>query len=173
MKTISTEVLNLDVQRLIETLNQALSEEWLAYYQYWIGARVIEGPLRPEVESELLEHAGEELGHAEKLVKRIVQLGGSPVLTPAQWVAMAECQYLAPTDPSVSQILAQNISSERCAIQRYQELAAFTDGKDYTTFKMVVEILEEELEHENELLGFQTDIAAMVEAIGSQIMSHK
>lgn len=167
MKRISTEVLNLDVERLIETLNQALSEEWLSYYQYWIGARVIEGPLRPEVEKELLEHAGEELGHAEKLVKRIVQLGGTPVLNPSQWMAMAECQYLSPTDPSVSQILSQNISSERCAIQRYQDLAAYTNGKDYTTFKMVVEILEDELEHENELLGFQTDIAAMVEVVSA------
>ncbi|MFI3266317.1 MAG: ferritin-like domain-containing protein [Rikenellaceae bacterium] len=170
MKTISSEVLPLDVERLIETMNQALSEEWLAYYQYWIGARVIEGPLRPDVEKELIEHANEELGHAEKLVERIVQLGGTPVLAPTQWIAMAECQYLAPTDPSVQQILAQNISSERCAIKRYQELAAYTEGKDYTTFKIVVEILEEELEHENELIGFQSDIAAMIESIGARIM---
>lgn len=173
MKKISTEVLTLDVERLIETLNQALSEEWLAYYQYWIGARVIEGPLRPEIEKEFIEHANEELGHAEKVAKRIIQLGGTPVLNPSQWLAMADCQYLAPTDPSVGQVLAQNLSSERCAIQRYQDIAAFTEGKDYTTFKMVVEILEEELEHENEIVGFQGDIAAMVEAIGSRIVAHK
>lgn len=46
MKQVSAEVLNLDVQKLIEMLNAALCEEWLAYYQYWVGARVTEGPMR-------------------------------------------------------------------------------------------------------------------------------
>ena len=51
MKQVSAEVLNLDVQKLIEMLNAALCEEWLAYYQYWVGARVTEGPMRSEIES--------------------------------------------------------------------------------------------------------------------------
>lgn len=46
MKQETAEVLNLDVQKLTEMLNQALAEEWLAYYQYWVGARVMEGPVR-------------------------------------------------------------------------------------------------------------------------------
>ena len=31
------DILNLDVKKLTKMLNAALSEEWLAYYQYWIG----------------------------------------------------------------------------------------------------------------------------------------
>ena len=31
----------IDVNKLIEQLNMALSEEWLAYYQYWIGSFLI------------------------------------------------------------------------------------------------------------------------------------
>ena len=46
MKKVSAEVLNLDVEKLIEMLNAALCEEWLAYYQYWVGARIMEGPMR-------------------------------------------------------------------------------------------------------------------------------
>lgn len=61
-------------------LNAALAEEWLAYYQYWIGARVMEGPMRSEVEPELLLHADEELVHAVLVADRIMQLGGTPVL---------------------------------------------------------------------------------------------
>ena len=53
-------VASVDVDKLLEMLNAALSEEWLAYYQYWIGARLIEGSMRSEVEPELLEHANEE-----------------------------------------------------------------------------------------------------------------
>ena len=33
----------IDLPRLIGELNAALSEEWLAFYQYWIGAQVVEG----------------------------------------------------------------------------------------------------------------------------------
>ena len=35
----AVEIVDLDVKKLIEILNQALSEEWLAYYQYWIGLK--------------------------------------------------------------------------------------------------------------------------------------
>lgn len=49
----------LDVESLISQLNAALAEEWLAYYQYWIGALVVEGAMRPNVQSEFEEHANE------------------------------------------------------------------------------------------------------------------
>ena len=58
------EILDIDVNELIKMLNEALSEEWLAFYQYWIGARIMEGPMRSEIEPELLIHANQELNHA-------------------------------------------------------------------------------------------------------------
>jgi bacterioferritin len=61
-------ILELDVPKLLNMLNAALAEEWLAYYQYWIGARLMEGPMRSEVEPELLLHANQELGHAVLVV---------------------------------------------------------------------------------------------------------
>ena len=47
----------LDVESLISQLNAALSEEWLAYYQYWVGALVVEGAMRADVQGEFEEHA--------------------------------------------------------------------------------------------------------------------
>ena len=112
MKQVSAEVLNLDVQKLIEMLNAALCEEWLAYYQYWVGARVTEGPMRSEIESEILKHADEELSLSVKLIYRIIQLGGTPVLSPDQWMKMARCKYEAPTDPYIETVLEQNLRGE-------------------------------------------------------------
>ena len=83
MGKIGIKVSSVDVDKLLEMLNGALAEEWLAYYQYWIGARVMEGPMRSEVEAELLKHADEELEHAEMVAERIIQLGGTPVTNPA------------------------------------------------------------------------------------------
>lgn len=39
----------LDVESLLSQLNTALSEEWLAYYQYRVGALVAEGTMRANV----------------------------------------------------------------------------------------------------------------------------
>ena len=134
-----------------------------------VGARVMEGPMRSEIESELLEHADEELEHAGKLITRIIQLGGTPVLSPDEWTRMARCRYEVPSDPYIETILEQNLRSERCAIKRYQDIADFTSGIDYTTAKMAVEILEDELDHEEDILSYQHDIAALKRTIDKMI----
>ncbi|MBN1197800.1 MAG: ferritin [Bacteroidales bacterium] len=155
------EILNLDKDELIRMLNEALSEEWLAYYQYWIGARMMEGPMRSEIEPELLLHADQELGHAVLVVNRIIQLGGTPVMNPSEWYQLARCEYEAPTDPYVEVILNQNLRGERCAIQRYQEIADFTGEKDHSTHQMAINILNEELEHEQDIEDWIADIERM------------
>lgn len=159
------EISNLDVEKLIGMLNEALAEEWLAYYQYWIGAKVMVGPMRSEVEPELLLHATEELSHAELVAGRILQLGGTPLLNPAQWTSHARCPYETPEDPYIEEILKQNLNGERCAIQRYEEIADFTNGKDHATYQMAITILNDELEHEHDIEDFLTDLQRLKEDI--------
>lgn len=156
-------ILKVDSKELIKMLNAALSEEWLAYYQYWIGARVMEGPMRSEIEPELLVHADQELNHAVMVVERIIQLGGTPVLNPAEWAKLSRCAYETPTDPYVEAILSQNLNGERCAIQRYEDIANFTTGKDHATHQMATTILNEELEHEQDIEDWINDIQRMKE----------
>ncbi|HPJ77548.1 MAG TPA: ferritin-like domain-containing protein [Prolixibacteraceae bacterium] len=156
-------VASVDVDKLLEMLNAALSEEWLAYYQYWIGARLMEGPMRSEVEPELLLHADQELNHAVMVVDRIIQLGGTPVINPKEWTNWARCAYDEPADPYIEVILEQNLKGERCAIERYKEIADFTSGKDHTTHQMAVQILNEEVEHENDIEDWLTDLERMKE----------
>ncbi len=154
-------ILNLDVNALLKMLNEALAEEWLAFYQYWVGARLMEGPMRSEIEPELLLHATQELNHAVLVVDRIIQLGGTPILNPADWMKYARCDYDAPDDPYVEGILQQNLKGERCAIQRYKEIADFCNGIDHTTYQIAITILGEELEHEEDIEGWSNDIERM------------
>ncbi|MDD4970658.1 MAG: ferritin-like domain-containing protein [Paludibacter sp.] len=158
-------ILDLDVEKLKQMLNEALCEEWLAYYQYWIGARIMVGPMRSEIEPELLIHATMELNHAVLVVTRIIQLDGTPVLNPEDWMKLAHCKYEVPSDPYVEVILNQNLSAERCAIQRYKEIADFTNGKDHTTHQMATTILNEEIEHEQEIEDWINDIERLKEDI--------
>jgi bacterioferritin len=155
------EILDLDVDKLIEMLNAALAEEWLAFYQYWIGARLAEGPMRSEIQPELLLHATQELNHAVLVVDRIIQLGYTPILNPKDWFDHARCAYDAPEDPYIEVILEQNLNGERCAIQRYKEIADFTNGKDHTTYQIATTILNEELEHEEDIQGWIQDFTRM------------
>ena len=157
------EILGVNAAELIQMLNEALCEEWLAFYQYWVGARVMEGPMRSDIEPELLLHATQELNHAVMVVERIIQLGGTPVLTPAEWMKLSKCEYEIPSDPYIETILNQNLNGERCAIQRYKQIADFTGGKDHTTHQIATTILNEELEHEQDIEDWIADIERMKE----------
>ena len=158
MGQMAQKIANLDKEELINILNVAYAEEWLAYYQYWLGAQLAVGPERKSVVAEFLEHADEEFDHAKKLATRIIELGGTPVLDPADWQKVALCKYDAPTKPYVINLLEQNLTAERCAIVRYQKICEMTDGKDYATFRMATKILHEEIEHEQEIGDFKDDI---------------
>lgn len=164
MKQLGTkarEIVKLDIKELLELLNKALADEWLAYYQYWVGAKIVIGPMRDMVASELEEHANDELEHAGMLVERIIQLGGTPLLTPSDWMSKTNCGYEAPDDPYVEPILKQNIKGEQCAIEVYQKIAEMTKGKDPITQHIAYKIMADEVEHEEDLEAIMEDLKEM------------
>jgi bacterioferritin len=76
--------------------------------------------VKEEAPAELIQHAADEFRHADILATRIIQLGGTPVLSPAEWSKLSNCGYDAPVDPFVKMVLEQNIKCEQCAIQTYK-----------------------------------------------------
>lgn len=162
MAEIGRAIVKMDVDKLIELLNKALADEWLAYYQYWIGAKVVKGPMKDAVISELELHATEELTHAELLAERIVQLGGTPVLSPDEWTKITNCGYDAPEDPHVGEILNQNIKGEQCAIRTYSDLLDITRESDPVTYNIVLKIITDEVEHEEDLAALKEDLEMML-----------
>ena len=152
----------IDIPDLLSQLNAALSEEWLAFYQYWIAAQVVEGAMRSDIQREFNEHAMEEFAHAKLLAERIIQLEGMPVLDPAQWPVLARCKYQVPLNSDVISLLKQNISGERCAIIRYEEIATRTNNLDYTTCDIAKRIMAEEEEHEQDLQDCLRDVEWIV-----------
>ncbi|HEX2958771.1 MAG TPA: ferritin-like domain-containing protein [Chitinispirillaceae bacterium] len=151
MGTKSIEIVGMSVEELLTQLNKAYSDEWLAYHQYWLGAKIAKGPMRDVVTKELMEHAAEELHHVELLTTRIIQLGGTPVISPKKWYDMTNCGYDEPRDPQVRILLEQNIKAEQCAIASYNKILQATLTADPVTYGVVLEILENEVEHEEDL----------------------
>lgn len=162
MGTKGREIVGMDVNELLKLLNKAFADEWLAYYQYWMGAKLVKGPMKDAVAGELLLHATEELGHADLLAIRIIQLGGTPLLTPKDWYTHTNCGYDAPEDPYVSTILKQNIKGEQCAISTYQSLLQVVKDKDPVTYNVVLTILQDEVEHEEDLQSLEEDIESLL-----------
>ena len=163
MGTRGREIVGMNVDELLELLNRAYASEWLAYYQYWLGAKVIKGPMKDAVAAELDLHATEELGHALQLTTRIIQLGGTPVTSPQEWLAKSPCKYDAPDDPYVAVLLDQNIAGEQCAISVYKNLMDVTKDKDMVTYNLALSILQQEVEHEEDLQGLKEDLDLMVQ----------
>ena len=152
----------MDVEHLLRLLNQAYASEWLAYYQYWLGAKLLKGPMKDAVAAELTQHATDELSHAVLVSNRIIQLGGTPVLSPQGWSAVSPCKYDPPADPYVAVLLDQNIAGEQCAITTYKGLMDATKDKDMVSYNMALTILEQEVEHEEDLQSLREDLDLMV-----------
>ncbi len=165
MGTKGIEIVGMDVQELLELLNRAYADEWFAYYQYWLGAKVVRGPMKEAVIAELVQHSADELRHADMLANRIVQLGGTPVTKPEDWYKWTNCGYDAPEDPFVKTILEQNIKGEQCAIMTYQKLVKLTATVDPVTYNIVLQILQDEVEHEEDLQSEMEDLEIMLGSI--------
>ena len=162
MGTRGREILGMDVNEALKLLNHAFADEWFAYYQYWLGAKLVRGPMKDAVAAELLQHATEELAHADLVANRIIQLGGKPVTQPKLWYDASGCGYEPPEDDYVQVILDQNIKGERCAIDFYDKLVKVTRDKDVVTYNMAVTILGQEVQHEEDLQSLLEDLQLLI-----------
>jgi len=162
MGTRGRAIVGENVDKVLQLLNKAFADEWLAYYQYWLGAKLAKGPMKEAVMAELLQHATDELRHADMVSNRIIQLGGTPVTTPKGWYDFTNCGYDAPEDPYVLTLLEQNVKGEQCAISVYNAMMKETRDIDPVTYDMALQILSDEVEHEEDLQSLQEDIELML-----------
>lgn len=162
MGTKGREIVGMDVKKVIKLLNKAFADEWLAHYQYWIGSKVVSGPMKESVIAELLQHAADELRHADMLTSRIIQLGGTPLISPEEWMKYTNCGYDAPNNPFVKNILEQNIKGEQCAINVYNSIIQEVGMKDPVTYNIALQILQDEVEHEEDLQALLEDFSIML-----------
>lgn len=152
----------LEISEIITVLNKAYADEWLAYYQYFIEAKVVKGIMKDAAIVELTQHAADELRHATMVADRILQLGGTPLLNPKDWFTHTSCGYEEPTAFDVVKILQDSIKGEQCAISVYSKLVDMTRDKDIVTYDIVSQILADEVEHEEDLQALHDDITEFI-----------
>jgi bacterioferritin len=98
-------------RQLLEGLNEDLANEYAAIILYRTYASAVTGPFRQELRAFFANEIPDELGHAQLLADKIVALGGTPVVKPAD-VKVTD-------DPK--QMLQNALTDEEATIARYVE----------------------------------------------------
>ena len=105
---------------------------------------------------EFLEHANEEMQHADQIAERIVQLGGEPDFDPSGLKARSHAEYRI--GRTLQEAIKENLVAERIAIDSYREMIQFIGDSDPTTRRMLEEILATEEEHADDLANLLEDL---------------
>jgi bacterioferritin len=138
-----------DRDTVVRLLNEALATEWvcvLRYYRHYFSAS---GMFADAVKAEFLEHAQQELAHANLISERIVQLGGEPDLDPDTLTARAHAEYKPGKD--LRDMVRENLIAERIAIDSYREMIDYIGDRDTTTKRMLEHVLAQEEEHADDM----------------------
>jgi bacterioferritin len=153
MGTKGKQIIGLDVSELIDDLNRAYADEWLAAYAYNHMGQVVSGrPAAKHLAELLLDTSRDELEHQQELAERITSLGGKPLADVSKLIEASNAGYPAPpeSERDFEAVVKTVIKAEHDAIEVYNQLAQKTHGKDPITYNLIVHILTEEVEHEDE-----------------------
>ena len=138
-----------DREKVVQLLNEALATELVCVLRYRHDYFMARGLKAKGAAAEFLEHANEELGHADQLAERIVQLGGEPDFNPQTLTPRSHAEYRL--GKTVEEMIRENLVAERIAIDSYREMAAYIGDDDPTTKNLLEEILAVEEEHADDL----------------------
>ena len=139
---------------IIQLLNDALATELVCVLRYKRHHFTAQGMASPAIADELMVHANEEAAHADKIAKRIVQLGGEPDFEPGSLLGRSHAEYDDSGD--LKQMLRANLRAERVAVEAYRQMIRLIGDKDPTTRRMLEEILTDEEEHADEISDWLT-----------------
>ena len=138
-----------DREKVIEVLNEVLATETVCVLRYRNHYFIAKGIHASGVEDEFLEHAKDEQEHADRVAKRITELGGTPNLDPAGLATRSHAQY--GTGTKLEDMIKEDLVAERIAIATYSEIVRWLGNDDPTTRRMMEELLAKEEEHADDM----------------------
>lgn len=140
-----------DREKVIRLLNEALATELVCVLRYKRHYFMADGIHAEPVAAEFLEHAEEEMAHADRLAKRIVQLRGEPNFSPDGLSQRSHAEYVE--GRTLKDMIKENLVAERIAIESYREMVAYIGEQDPTTRRILEDILASEEEHADDLVS--------------------
>lgn len=138
-----------DREQVISVLNEVLATETVCTLRYRNHYFMASGIHSSGVESEFLEHAQQEQEHADRVAKRITELGGRPNLNPEGLATRSHAQY--GEGQTLEEMIKEDLVAERIAIATYSEIVRWLGTDDPTTRRLIEEILAVEEEHADDM----------------------
>jgi bacterioferritin len=138
-----------DRKEVIRLLNEALATELVCVLRYKRHYFMAKGINSDSVKAEFQAHASEEMAHADRLAKRITELGGEPNFSPDGLSERSHAEYVE--GDTLESMIKENLIAERIAIESYREMVIYLAEHDPTTQRMLKEILAMEEEHADDL----------------------
>jgi bacterioferritin len=138
-----------DREKVIGVLNEVLATETVCVLRYKNHYYMAKGIHASGVEDEFLEHAEEEQDHADRVAKRIAELGGTPNLNPEGLATRSHAQYGSGT--RLEDMIKEDLVAERIAIGTYSEIIRWLGTEDPTTRRLIEDLLAKEEEHADDM----------------------
>jgi len=156
---ILSEDMSEEREQLIGMLTKAYWMELETVMSYITNSTNPDGVRAQEIIESLQQDVQEELGHAQQFATRIKELYG---VVPGSMDFKAEQSYLQPPDQQtdIVHVIKGVIEAESGAIEHYNAIIEFTEGKDPVTNDMVVAILRDEEGHRRLFEGFLREYEA-------------
>jgi bacterioferritin len=151
-----TEAYGADRARVVAVLNEVLATELVCVLRYKRHYYTATGLNSGTVAAEFLQHATDEMGHADLVAARIVQLQGAPNFNPDGLASRSHAEYVE--GDSLVDMVREDLVAERVAIASYQEIIRWLDDGDPTTQQLMKTILAVEEEHADDLLTLLEDM---------------
>lgn len=149
-----------DRKVIIKLLNEALATELVCVLRYKRHYFMAKGIHSESIKAEFLQHANEEMAHADRLAKRITELGGEPDFSPDGLSKRSHAEYVA--GDTLSAMIKEDLIAERIAIESYREMIAYLADADPTTQKLLKEILAMEEEHAEDFASLMSNIKSEI-----------
>ncbi len=142
-----------DRDELIGLLTEAYWMELETVMSYIANSINPDGVRAQEIIESLQQDVEEELGHARQFGARIKELYG---VVPGSLDFKAEQSYLQPPDEQtdIVHVIKGVIEAESGAIEHYNRIIEFCEGRDPVTQDMVITILRDEEGHRRLFEGF-------------------
>jgi len=148
-----------DRETVLKQLNDALATELVCVLRYRRHHFMAKGIQSQGIAAEFLAHSNEELGHADQLAGRIVQLGGEPDFAPQGLAGRSHAEYVAGT--TLTDMIREDLVAERIAIDSYRGFIQYLGDKDPTTRRLLESILAVEEGHADELADLLQEAAGL------------
>jgi bacterioferritin len=151
-----TEAYGADRERVIAVLNEVLATELVCVLRYKRHYYTATGLNSGTVAAEFLQHATDELGHADMVAARIVQLQGEPDFNPNGLATRSHAEYVE--GHTLVDMVKEDLVAERVAIASYQEIVRWLGEGDPTTQQLIKTILAVEEDHANDMIDLLKDM---------------